>query len=179
MTIFFLVPASNGEVESYRRYGVEEFGKVRVCKGLRDGLMMIIYALYVAGDNRKLIKRIGLKLVHLIYGGERWYTPWGGVSFQKNDRCSGEVKGSGFIHWGFHHSGFIDIYIHWAVVFHVLVSESCIRFLYTNANAMAPPSLPPCHHQSSSHLPLPSPFLIDVVCFPGLPKTPSLLNPFS
>lgn len=40
--------------------------------------MMIVYALYVAGDNRKLIKRIGLKLVHLLYGAERWYTPCGG-----------------------------------------------------------------------------------------------------
>lgn len=83
MTIFFLVPASNGEVESYRRYGVEEFGKVRVCKGLRDGLMMIIYALYITGDNRKLIKRIGLKLVHLLYGAERWYTPRGGFLSRK------------------------------------------------------------------------------------------------
>ena len=89
MTIFFLVPASNGEVESYRRYGIEEFGKVRVCKGLRDGLMMIIYALYITGDNRKLKKRIGLKLVHLLYGAERWYTPCGGgggFSFQKKDK---------------------------------------------------------------------------------------------
>lgn len=66
----------------------------------------------------------------------------GGFSFQKNDRCSGEVKGSGFIHWGFHHSGFIDIYIHWAVVFHVLVSVSCIRFLYPKRKCNGPTLLP-------------------------------------